>query len=46
MATDQFDSRKLSLMQSPEEKDENNARSGGMLLLIYFRCSLLTSNLN
>ena len=33
VATDQFDSRKLSLMRSREERDENNAGSGGMLLL-------------
>ena len=33
MATNQFDSKKLSLMQSREERDENNADSRGMLLL-------------
>ena len=33
MATDQFDSKKLSLMQIREERDENNVGSGAMLLL-------------
>ena len=33
IVVDQFDSRKLSLMRSQEERDENNAGSGGMLLL-------------
>ena len=33
VATDQFDSKNLSLMWSREETDENNAGSGGMLLL-------------
>ena len=33
VATDQFDSRKLSLMRSREERDENNAGLGCMLLL-------------
>ena len=33
MVTGQFDSRKISLMQSREERDERNVGSGGMLLL-------------
>ena len=33
VATDQFDSRNLSLMRSREERDENNVDSRGMLLL-------------
>ena len=33
MDTDQFDSRKISLMRIREERDENNVGLGGMLLL-------------
>ena len=46
IVADQFDSRKLSLMQRQEEWDEKNVGSGGMLLLNCFRFSVLTSNLN